>query len=101
MRGNKGGGGIGALKLPFKNARVFVKPGLEKLCIATLFFTRIERPAFLFFFSLLPRRSLVPDLLRNFLIRKLVLFVCSLFVVAVNRAQRRFLALFRRCLKKN
>lgn len=52
MRGNKGDGGIGALKLPFKNARVLVKPGLEKLCITTLFFMRIERPAFLFSFYL-------------------------------------------------
>lgn len=87
MRGNKRDGGIGALKLPFKNARVLVKPGLEKLCIATLFLCESNVPRFFFpFTSTQPRTRSHRLVLRNFL-RKLVLFVYSLFVIvcAVNR----------------
>lgn len=80
MRGNKGDGGIGALKLPFKNARVLVKPGLEKLCIATLFFMRIVPRFFFPFTSTQPRTRSHRLVLRNFL-RKLVLFVYSVFVI--------------------
>lgn len=53
------GGGIDALKLPFKNARVLVKLGLEKLCIAALFYAnRTSRVSFPFT-SAEPARSLV------------------------------------------
>lgn len=83
MRGNKRGGGIGALKLPFKNARVLVKPGLEKLCIATLFLCESNVPRFFFpFTSTQPRTRShrLVLLFRNFP-RKLVLYVYSLFVI--------------------